>query len=313
MTFKQFKEKYQRMDVEHFKHKVSSNPLVSILVQTYNHEAYIAECLDAILIQKTDFNFEILLGEDASTDSTRKICLQYAKKYPEKIRLFLHHPLNKIKVMDKVTGNFNAFYNLYHARGKYIAFCEGDDYWTDPFKLQYQTDFLNANRDFILSYHRFTEKFEQSSKKSEQLPLEQPEQDLDKNELSALFYHPLLSTVCFRNHVKDPPEEILKVINVDSFLFSLLGHYGKAKFQSEIENSVYRRHFGGIWSKKSREIQLFTKILLFKKLTFYYNNKDQSLASIFQKNLKDTRKMLLVLYLKRGMPIKAVRLILKLL
>ena len=72
----------------------------------------------------------------------REICIEYAQKYPEKIRLFLHHPSNKIKVLDIITGNFNGFYNFYNTRGNYIAFCEGDDYWTDPLKLQKQVDYL---------------------------------------------------------------------------------------------------------------------------------------------------------------------------
>ncbi|OEY73936.1 glycosyltransferase family 2 protein [Salegentibacter salarius] len=311
MDFNKFKELYQKKEVQHFQHQVTSKPLVSVLVQAYNHEFYIKQCLDAILAQKTNFDFEILLGEDVSTDKTREICLEYAQNYPKKIRLFLHHPANKIRVMDVVTGNFNAFYNLYKARGKYIAFCEGDDYWTDPLKLQKQVDFLEIKSDFALSYHRFEEKFEQSSKKIEQLSLEQPKQDLNKNELSALIYHPLFSTVCFRNYLKDLPEEVMQVINVDSFLLSMLGTFGKAKFQSEISASVYRRHPRGIWTRKNREIQLLTKILLFKNLVSYY--KDKSLTRNFQSNLKNTRKMLLVLYLKSGMPIKAVRLIPKLL
>lgn len=309
MNFQEFKEKYQINEVEDFPHQVNSKPLVSVLVQTYNHEAYIKQCLDAILDQKTNFDFEILLGEDASTDNTREICKEYAQKFPEKIRLFLHNPANKIRVMDIVTGNFNAFYNLYKARGKYIAFCEGDDYWTDPLKLQKQVDFLEAKSDFVLSYHRFEEKFEQSSKNLDQLPLRQPEKNLDKKELSALIYHPLFSTVCFRNYLKDLPEEVMQVINVDSFLLSMLGILGEARFQPEIRASVYRRHAGGIWTKKNREVQLHTKILLFKNLASYYNNKDRSLTNIFHRYLKNTRKMLLVLYLKGCKPFKAVKLL----
>jgi glycosyltransferase involved in cell wall biosynthesis len=269
MTFKQFKEKYQKENVAHLPHLVPPNPLVSILVQTYNHEAYITECLDGILNQQTDFNFEILLGEDASTDKTRELCIDYAEKYPEKIRVFLHHPNNKIKVMNITTGNFNAFYNFYNARGQYIAFCEGDDYWADPLKLQKQVDFLRENLDFVLSYHRFIEKFEASTDKKKQILLEQPTKNLNQTELSALIYHPLLSTACFRNRISELPEEMIQVINVDSFLLSLLGNSGKGKFQPEIEASVYRRHSGGIWTKKQKEVKLLTKILTYQKIIEY--------------------------------------------
>ena len=99
-------------------------------------------------MQKTDFDFEILLGEDESTDGTREICIEYAKKYPDKIRLFLHKRENVIYINGNPTGRFNFLYNLTISKGKYIALCEGDDYWTDPLKLQKQVDFLEKNEDY---------------------------------------------------------------------------------------------------------------------------------------------------------------------
>lgn len=132
---------------------LNSKPVVSIMIITFNHKAYIKECLDGILMQKTNFQFEILLGDDDSTDGTREICIEYAKKYPEKIRLFLHHRENNIKINGNPTGRFNFLYNLYNARGKYIALCEGDDYWTDPLKLQKQVDFLERNEEYGICFH----------------------------------------------------------------------------------------------------------------------------------------------------------------
>ena len=85
--------------------------------------------------------FEILVGEDASSDGTRDVCIAYAKKYPKKIKLFLHSRENNIRVYGKPTAKFNSAYNSYNAKGKYIAICEGDDFWTDPLKLQKQVDF----------------------------------------------------------------------------------------------------------------------------------------------------------------------------
>lgn len=120
-------------------------PTVSVSVVTYNHAAYIKQCLDGILMQQTDFDFEILLGEDASTDGTREICITYADEHPDKIRLFLHHRENNIHVCGNPTGRFNFLYNLSKARGKYIAICEGDDYWSDPLKLKKQVNLLEKN------------------------------------------------------------------------------------------------------------------------------------------------------------------------
>ncbi len=147
-------KKLQKVPVEHYDHKVPDKPLVSVCVQTYQHAKYIKECLDSILMQETNFNFEILLGEDESTDGTREICIEYAQKYPEKIRLFLHKRENVIYISGQPTGRFNVLYNLKETQGKYIALCEGDDYWTDPLKLQKQVDFLKSNNDYKLCFHR---------------------------------------------------------------------------------------------------------------------------------------------------------------
>lgn len=145
-----FYKKYQKVPVVEVENNTPQKPLVSINVQTYNHEKYISKCLDGILMQQTNFDFEILVGEDKSSDKTREVCLEYAKKHPEKIRLFLHSRENNISVYGKPTALFNSRNNVVNARGKYIAVCEGDDFWIDPLKLQKQVDFLEANPDYGL-------------------------------------------------------------------------------------------------------------------------------------------------------------------
>lgn len=152
MNFEEFKREYQHVPIEDYPNNVPDDPIVSVCVQTYQHVDYIEDCLEGILMQETDFSFEILLGEDASTDGTREICIEYAKKYPEKIRLFLHERENNIEIGGQPSGRFNFLYNLYSARGKYIALCEGDDYWTDPLKLQKQVEFMEANEEYGLVY-----------------------------------------------------------------------------------------------------------------------------------------------------------------
>lgn len=139
---------YQKVPVPEYPNEVRGNPKVSVCIQTYQHESYIEKCIEGILMQITDFDVEILIGEDESSDKTREICISYAKKYPDSIRLFLHSRKNNIHVFGKPTGNFNYRYNMYHARGKYVAICEGDDFWVDPLKLQKQVDYLEANPEF---------------------------------------------------------------------------------------------------------------------------------------------------------------------
>jgi glycosyltransferase involved in cell wall biosynthesis len=128
--------------------KVTLHPKVSVILLTYNHEDYIAQCIESILSQQTNFEFEILIGEDDSTDDTRKICMEYAEKFPSIIRLFLHSKQNKITVNGVPNGKFNLLYSIEECRGEYIAFCEGDDFWHNPKKLQIQADFLDENTDF---------------------------------------------------------------------------------------------------------------------------------------------------------------------
>lgn len=117
-------------------------PVVSICVQTYNHRAYIETCLESILSQKTDFPFEILLGEDNSTDGTREFCVEIAAKHPGLIKLSLLDREQNILVNGQPSGRYNVINNIRRASGKYIALCEGDDYWVDPEKLKTQVSLL---------------------------------------------------------------------------------------------------------------------------------------------------------------------------
>ena len=129
----------------------SNEPLmVTIRCITYNHAPYIRQCLDGIVIQKTNFRFEAIVHDDASTDSTAAIIQEYAKKYPNIIKPILEtenqyskHDGSLRQIMDE------------HTYGKYIAYCEGDDYWTDPLKLQKQVDFLEEHEEYGLVHTFF--------------------------------------------------------------------------------------------------------------------------------------------------------------
>ena len=109
---------------------------------TYNHEKYIKQAIESILMQECNFDYEIVIGEDASTDNTRKIILELKNKFPAKFILLLHN--ENVGMMNNFVGV------LQKAKGKYIALLEGDDYWTDSLKLQKQVDFLEANPGFGL-------------------------------------------------------------------------------------------------------------------------------------------------------------------
>lgn len=161
---KAFIEKYQKAPVDERANQAPSHPKVSVCVQTYQHAAYIAQCIESILMQKTDFDIEILIGEDDSSDGTREICEQYAYSWPDKIRLFLHSRENNIPLNGHPSGRFNFVYNLAQARGDYIAFCEGDDYWNDKYKLQKQVDAFEAEKELGIVYTGFVQLHQKSGK-----------------------------------------------------------------------------------------------------------------------------------------------------
>lgn len=129
---------------------MSDLPLVSICCLTYNHEPFIRKCLDGFLMQETNFPIEILIHDDASTDGTDEIIKEYAEKYTCLI-LPLFESENQYS---KGKQNEIDFFNYRRARGKYIAYCEGDDYWTDPLKLQKQVDFMESHPDYSVCFHR---------------------------------------------------------------------------------------------------------------------------------------------------------------
>ena len=139
--------------------------LVSILCTAYNHEQYIRSALESFVSQKTGFAFEVLVNDDASSDGTAAVIREFAEKYPELIRPFYQ----KENQFSKGIGYIyeNIFYPK--ARGKYFAFCEGDDYWTDESKLQRQVDFLESHPDYSACVHNTTLRYCNSSRTDELL------------------------------------------------------------------------------------------------------------------------------------------------
>lgn len=119
--------------------------MVSVHMLVYQHAGYIRQALDSVLIQKVNFRYEIVIGDDCSTDGTQDILKEYKKKYPDKIHLLL----NKKNI--GAIGNSKRVKK--HCRGKYIAYLEGDDFWTDDTKLQIQVDFLEQNPEYAACYH----------------------------------------------------------------------------------------------------------------------------------------------------------------
>ena len=138
----------ENIQTNNVKHPDTRPLMVSIRCITYNHEPYIRQCLEGFVMQKTNFRFEAIVHDDASTDGTAAIIREYAEKYPDIIKpifetenQYSKHDGSLRRIMDRA------------CTGKYIALCEGDDYWTDPNKLQKQVDFLDAHPDYSMCWH----------------------------------------------------------------------------------------------------------------------------------------------------------------
>lgn len=124
------------------KDKLCQNPLVTVRMLTYNHGPYVRQAIESVMMQKTNFDFELIIGEDASSDDTRHICFEMQKKYPERIRVLWSE--NNVYKM-----NGNSIRIQENCRGVFYAFCEGDDYWLDDTRLQRQVDIMQANPSIV--------------------------------------------------------------------------------------------------------------------------------------------------------------------
>lgn len=216
-------------------------PLVSICSITYNHAPYIRQCLDGFLMQKTNFKYEIIIHDDASTDGTAEIIKEYVEKYPDLITPIFQ---TENQYSKGVRGMFPKFC-FPRAKGKYIALCEGDDYWTDPLKLQKQVDFLEANPEYVMCGHRLSAYIQD---KGDFVPFDTgingayELKDLITNER---FCSTL--SIVFRKSVLNLKKYLLYKKSMDiSLAFHLLSQ-GKGFCINE-EMAVYRIHNGGVWS-----------------------------------------------------------------
>ena len=239
---------------------MKSEILVSACIITYNHENYIEECIKGALGQEIK-NYEIIIGDDCSNDNTSEICQKYADLYPDIIKY-----QRRIENLGMI-GNWLT--TLKNAQGKYIAICEGDDYWTDPLKLQKQVDFLKENEDFVITGHdaKVIDSIGNLVKES-QLP-ESVKRDASSYELKKGFWISTL-TMCFRNVITEYPKELYEVTNCDTFLTSLLGNHGNYKYMKNVEKGAYRLHEGGIWSAERSVKRIKHHINTFNQLSNYY-------------------------------------------
>ena len=282
MNFKDFKQEYLKAEVvEYPNNRSAGKALLTVKVITYNHVDFIAECLDSILMQKTDFDFEILIGEDDSDDGTRDVCIEYAKKYPDKIRLLLNSRKNNITIDGRPTGTFNNVYLNYSIHSKYITLIEGDDYWTDKSSLQKRVDFLETNEDYVLCFHN-SKIYHQADEKFDKrllVPLNKSV-TIEKN-MILCTQTPTLTLLYRNNLVENFENNMIKIIAGDYILKGKLAIFGKGRYLQNVEASVYRVHKGGLWggSTFQEKVDYFVAANLY--LVEFYENRGLDTKSIF--------------------------------
>jgi glycosyltransferase involved in cell wall biosynthesis len=234
---------------------------ISVIITVYNHERYIAQCLESVLKQKGDFQVEVIVGDDCSTDNTQQIIGEFQKRYPKIVSI-----LSTEKNLG-ITKNLKRC--LAACSGEYIAICEGDDYWTDENKLQKQKDFLDIRKDcsmcfsaILLHYEEkdiFVHHHAQSLLQRDAITME----DLIENNCIGNF-----SCCMYRTDVvRKLPQGIYDLnFNTDDWIFNMAcSQFGKIGFIQE-KMSVYRIHSGGVWSGKN----------IFEQLDYICNHIDVS-------------------------------------
>jgi len=219
----------------------STNPLVSILCITYNHEKYIEDAIKGFLMQESDFSFEIIIHDDASTDGTADIIRKYEAKYPKLIK-----PIYQTK--NQFSQGLKPGEVIFpRAKGKYIALCDGDDYWCDKDKLQKQVEYLEKDEDCVLVHHDsviVNEKGKIISKSKNP-----KNRDFTSEEMLCGETFILTNTAMLRNiNLNNIPNYLSKVLNYDIVLWHWLSSTGYAKYQKGIQ-AAYRIHSGGAWSQ----------------------------------------------------------------
>lgn len=234
---------------------------LSILTATYNHEKYIAQAIESVLMQETSFDYELVIGEDCSTDRTREIVIDYQKRFPDKIRL----------VLSEVNIGGVLIKTLEACKGEYVAIVEGDDYWTSPHKLQRQVDFLDSHPECALSFHPAMMVYEDGSREPHLFSPPRVEKEI--YHLEELLEYDFIATgsVMFRRGLfGEFPNWFYEMPVGDWPLHVLNAQHGDIGYINEVMG-VYRVHSGGIWSSRNLVQRLQAYIQFYQPINAYFN------------------------------------------
>jgi len=272
-----------------------SDIMVSINCITYNHEKYIKDAIEGFLMQKTKFKYEILIHDDASTDRTPDIIKKYEQEYPDIIK-----PIYEVENQYSQGKRVNFEFNYKRSKGKYIALCEGDDYWTDPYKLQKQVDFLEQHTNFSMCFHNVEVIDENGTKLQEHWPANPKVGKITTlKDILKGNYIPTLSTV-FRNKSINSREfyTLSEGLCFEDWIYHILNAKNGPIYYFEEKMGVYRVTNAGL-SRSTDKIRLLEEVLkLYKRLENYFD--DSRTISVLSKRILETRLDIFIQQSLRG-------------
>lgn len=260
---------------------------VAIHCLVYNHEPYLRDCFEGFVMQKTNFRFVAVVHDDCSTDGSAEIIREYTKKYPEIFKPIFENQ-NQYK-----KGGFGLINSIMQnaidaTEAKYIAFCEGDDYWTDPLKLQKQVDFLERNQDYVLCCHGY--KILKTADDSIEKKLEAKQVGITFGNIENLHYwytKTLTLFVRFDAFLSMPDSKQFRYWRDAHMCYYLLK--GSKGFYMPFFGGVYREYNGGVYSSLS-EAQKNDIFLRVYGEIYQYNKDDKEFATHFQNAVDETKK-----------------------
>lgn len=274
-----------------------NSPLISICCITYNHIQFIEDTLGGFLMQITNFEFEIIINDDASTDGTIEVLERYQKSYPEKLKLVIQKE-NQYSLGVRGIAVRHAFPI---SSGKYIALCEGDDYWTDPYKLQKQVDFLEANPDFGICFHNVAQLNTFNEEKNNIIPGVKKDTVYTMEDYILSNRTATCSLAFKKELLGEIPSWFYKVPFGDLALI-LLVMYNSNKKGMVLKDTmgVYRIHENGIhgsYHKSNKSlIKAYKQHLQFNKIITSQFLREQLYKKVLFKKMRNTHEILANLY-----------------
>lgn len=252
---------------------------VSVAMITYNHERFIAQAIESVLMQETDFGVELVIGEDCSTDGTRSIVRDYGERYPERIRPLL--PEQNLGMMRNFVSVMKA------CSGQYVALLEGDDYWTDPAKLQKQVDFLDGHPDCAISFHNVTVVHEDVSRPP--LLYCPPDQKVIST-LEDVLRSDFLPTVSvmFRRGLFGEFPAWYYTMGVGDWPHHILNaQHGNIGYLDDVM-AVYRQHGDGVYTSRSYDRRFEDIVRVYDAFSLYFEHRyDRIIADAKRRHMAE--------------------------